>query len=60
MASLALAEAAAANNRPRQAREQASRALDQLPYGSPAWLRAQDIVSTSKDPSKDSGGAIGN
>jgi predicted Zn-dependent protease len=60
MASLALAEAAAANNRPKRAREQAKRALDQLPYGTPAWLRAQDIVSTSKEESKDSGGLIGN
>src|SRR5262249_46997649 len=58
MASLAFAEAAADNNNNRRAAEQAKRALDLLPFGSPAWLRAQDIVSTSKTSSESGGGGL--
>lgn len=48
MAALALAEEAAATNGPRarkRAREQADRAMQGLPEGSPGWLRAQDIYN---------------
>lgn len=45
MAALALAEAAAARGDKKQARQQADRAMQQLPEGSPAWLRAQDIMT---------------
>ena len=48
MAALALAEAAAANDRPKLARDQANQAIGLLPVGSPAWLRAQDILTTIK------------
>ncbi|MGE0724133.1 MAG: tetratricopeptide repeat protein, partial [Alphaproteobacteria bacterium] len=43
LAALALAEQAAANNDRRNAIQQAGRAMQQLPTGSPAWLRAEDI-----------------
>jgi predicted Zn-dependent protease len=46
MAALALAERAAASSSPRackESRDQAQRAMQGLPEGSPAWLRAQDI-----------------
>jgi predicted Zn-dependent protease len=49
MAALALAEAAAARGDKHTAREQADRALQQLPAGSPAWLRANDILSASSE-----------
>ena len=45
MAALALAEAASARGNAKQARLQADRAMQQLPEGSPAWLRAQDILN---------------
>ena len=48
MAALALAEKAAATSGPgarRQARQQAQRAMQGLPEGSPPWLRAQDIYN---------------
>jgi predicted Zn-dependent protease len=45
MAALALAEAAAARGDKKQARQQADRAMQQLREGSPAWLRAQDIMT---------------
>ncbi len=47
MAALALAEAALARGNKPEARAQASRALQQLPEGSPAWLRAQDIENAA-------------
>ncbi len=47
MAALALAEAALARGNKNEARAQADRALQQLPEGSPAWLRAQDILTTA-------------
>ncbi len=52
MAALALAEAAMARGNKPEARSQADRALQQLPEGSPAWLRAQDIFAAAdrKDP----------
>jgi predicted Zn-dependent protease len=49
MAALALAEAAEARGDKHTAREQADRALQQLPAGSPAWLRANDILSASSE-----------
>jgi predicted Zn-dependent protease len=48
MAALSLAEAAAANGRAKNARDQANQAIGLLPVGSPAWLRAQDILTTMK------------
>jgi predicted Zn-dependent protease len=45
MAAVALAEAAMARGQRKEAREQAERALQQLPEGSPGWLRANDILS---------------
>lgn len=47
MAALSLAEAALARGDKGQARSQADRALKQLPEGSPAWLRAQDILAAA-------------
>jgi predicted Zn-dependent protease len=47
MAAVALAEAAMARGQRKEAREQAERALQQLPEGSPGWLRANDILSSS-------------
>lgn len=47
MAALSLAEAALARGDKGEARLQADRALQQLPEGSPAWLRAQDILTTA-------------
>lgn len=47
MAALALAETALARGDKAEARAQADRALKQLPEGSPAWLRAQDILTTA-------------
>ncbi len=44
MAALALAEAASARGNRKEARAQAERALKQLPEGSPAWIRANDIL----------------
>jgi predicted Zn-dependent protease len=51
MASLACAEEAANGSSKRacrQAKEQANRAMQGLPEGSPAWLRAQDIFNGSR------------
>ena len=51
MASLACAEEAAnasGKRACRQAKEQANRAMQGLPEGSPAWLRAQDIFNGSR------------
>src|SRR5262249_38737934 len=48
MAALCLAESAAASGDDRTARRQADRALQQLPQGSPGWLRAQDILTSVK------------
>jgi predicted Zn-dependent protease len=48
MAALALAEKAAASTGPgarKQAKQQAQRAMQGLPEGSPPWLRAQDIYN---------------
>jgi len=42
-ASLALAEEASRRNNVKGAIQQASRAMDRLPSGSPGWMRAQDI-----------------
>lgn len=40
---LALAEEAIRSNKKQQAKTYSKRAMDQLPEGSPGWLRAQDI-----------------
>ncbi|MGH6931532.1 MAG: M48 family metalloprotease [Dongiaceae bacterium] len=45
MAALALAETASASGKAKEARRQADRAMQGLPEGSPAWLRAQDIYN---------------
>jgi predicted Zn-dependent protease len=58
MAALSLAESAVANGDDKTARRQADRALQQLPEGSPAWLRAQDILTTTKPQDNRGGGAI--
>jgi predicted Zn-dependent protease len=50
MMALALAEQAATSSRKeakREAKQQAQRAMQGLPVGSPAWLRAQDIYNAS-------------
>ncbi len=47
-AALALAESAADAGRIAEARQQANAALAQLPEGSPGWLRAQDILTTTQ------------
>jgi predicted Zn-dependent protease len=47
MTALALAEAASANGKNKEARQQADRAMKGLPEGSPAWLKAQDIYNQS-------------
>jgi predicted Zn-dependent protease len=44
MAALAMAEASASRGRYGDARQDAARAQDLLPKGSPSWLRAQDIL----------------
>ena len=44
MAALAMAEASASRGRYGDARQNAARAQDLLPTGSPSWLRAQDIL----------------
>lgn len=51
MAALALAEAAEARGDDGEARLQADRAMRQLPEGSPAYLRAQDILSAARTKS---------
>jgi predicted Zn-dependent protease len=45
---LALAEAASASGEKKEARLQADRAQQKFPYGSPGYLRAQDIRDTNK------------
>ncbi len=47
---LALAEQALREGRVPDAIGQATRASDLLPYGSPGWLRAQDIVTLGQKP----------
>jgi predicted Zn-dependent protease len=51
MAALALAEAAEARGDADEARQQADRALRQLPEGTPAYIRAQDILSAARTKS---------
>ena len=58
MAALSLAEAAAANGDDKAARREADRAIQQLPEGSPAWLRAQDILTTTRPQDNQGGGGI--
>ena len=58
MAALSLAEAAAANGDDKAARLEADRAIQQLPEGSPAWLRAQDILTTTRPQDNQGGGGI--
>jgi predicted Zn-dependent protease len=58
MAALSLAEAAAANGNVRMAHLEATRAMAQLPQGSPGWIRAQDILTSVKPQGDDNGGAI--
>ncbi|MBX7146091.1 MAG: M48 family metalloprotease [Alphaproteobacteria bacterium] len=48
MAALALAEEQSARGHQEEAKQQAERALKLLPYGSPGWLRAQDIQNEAK------------
>ncbi len=47
MAALALAEASMARGNRKEAREQAERALQQLPEGTSGWLRANDILGSA-------------
>jgi predicted Zn-dependent protease len=47
-AALSLAEQASALGQRKEARLQANRAMKQLPYGSPGYLRAQDIANENK------------
>jgi predicted Zn-dependent protease len=47
-AALSLAEQASAQGDRKEARLQADRAMKQLPYGSPGYLRAQDILNDNK------------
>ena len=49
MAALALAEEALAMGEPEDALEQAARAEPSLPYGSPGWLRLQDLRRVAED-----------
>ena len=58
MAALSLAEAAAANGDDKAARLEADRAIQQLPEGSPAWLRAQDILTTTRPQDNQGNGGI--
>ncbi len=58
MASLALAEAAAANGNVRMAHLEAKNAMEKLPQGSPAWIRAQDILTSVKPQGADDTGGI--
>jgi predicted Zn-dependent protease len=51
MAALALAESAEARGDSAEARQQADRALRQLPEGTPAYIRAQDILSAARTKS---------
>jgi predicted Zn-dependent protease len=51
MAALALAEAAEARGNAAEAGRQADRALRQLPEGTPAYIRAQDILSAARNKS---------
>jgi predicted Zn-dependent protease len=51
MAALALAEAALSRGDKSEAQAQADRALRQLPEGSSAWIRAQDILDQASRPS---------
>jgi predicted Zn-dependent protease len=44
MTALALAELALGRGDSKEAEKHAERALEMLPQGSPAWLRAEDIV----------------
>ncbi|MFO7483573.1 MAG: M48 family peptidase, partial [Oceanibaculum nanhaiense] len=48
LASLALAEEALLTGQRQTARQQARRAQAQLPTGSPGWLRAEDIETTTR------------
>ncbi len=61
LASWALAESAAEAGRAKEARDRAKQALQQLPYGSPEWLRSQDIMDTIKPhhDGEDNGGGGG-
>ncbi len=60
MAALSLAESAAAAGDAREARRQADEAMKQLPPGSPAWIRAQDILTSVKPaPAGGKGGISG-
>ena len=58
MAALSLAEAAAANGNVRMAHLEANRAMEQLPQGSPGWIRAQDILTSVKPQDDQGGGGI--
>ena len=48
LASLSLAEEASAGGHKKEAGQQASRAMQILPRGSPGWLRAEDIRQASR------------
>jgi predicted Zn-dependent protease len=50
MSSLAQAKQAMANGDKREARAQARRALKGLPSGSPGWIQANDIISSTGGP----------
>jgi len=58
MASLSLAEAAAANGNVRMAHLEAKSAMEKLPQGSPGWIRAQDILTSVKPQDDQGGGGI--
>ncbi|MCB9947951.1 MAG: M48 family peptidase, partial [Rhodospirillaceae bacterium] len=49
MAALSLAEEALAQGDGRTALDQAHRAEAQLAYGSPGWLRLQDVLRVAED-----------
>ena len=53
MSSLALAEESSLEGKPERALQHAKRALDLLPAGSPAKLRASDLVLYSEKEIKD-------
>ena len=52
LASWALAESSAASGNDKEARRRAKDAMNQLPMGTPEWLRSQDIFS-APEPDKD-------
>jgi predicted Zn-dependent protease len=56
MSALAQSQQALANGNRKEARFQANKAIKGLKEGTPAWLRANDIISSTGGPEDDSGG----